>query len=68
MGWWQTQQGIIGDAPADVLEKALQDIAQLYQQDMKRPPTQGEIADLFQFCTSNEVICMCRKPTQPYSS
>lgn len=65
MGWWRTQSGgVIGDAPADILEDvgmAIQSpddipdavfvqIRLVYQEAWGRDPTQQELVDLIAFC------------------
>ncbi len=65
MGWWRTESGgVIGDAPADMLEDldivlngpddipemVLKHIRLAYQEAFERDPTHQELADLIQFC------------------
>ncbi len=65
MGWWRTDSGgVIGDAPADMLEdvevalngpddipeKVLTHIRFAYREAFERDPTQQELADLVDFC------------------
>ena len=64
MGWWRTESGgVIGDAPADMLEdaevalngpddipeKVLVHIRLAYQEFFDRDPTRQELADLVEF-------------------
>ncbi len=65
MGWWRTRSGsVIGDAPADILEEALESlqtpeeippavmeqIRLAYQEGLSRDPTTEELTDLVGFC------------------
>lgn len=62
MGWWKSQNGVIGDQPADVMDHALKAIELTYQREAGRPPTQGEIADLIQFCSCGVFDVACGDP------
>jgi hypothetical protein len=57
MGWWRSQRGVIGDEPADLFEKFLHDVVEIYNRRAARPPTQGELADLIEFCTRGILSC-----------
>lgn len=59
MGWWKSLNGMLGDGPADIMDKALKDICRDYQQATGRNPTQGEIADLLEFCTGGALVGGC---------
>jgi len=65
MGWWRTGSGgVIGDAPADVLEEGergfggpdeipdetLNRIRREYQEAFSRDPSRQELAELIEFC------------------
>jgi len=65
MGWWRTASGgVIGDAPANILEEAeceiagpekipeklLSRIRREYQEALARNPTRRELAELVEFC------------------
>lgn len=62
MGWWKTQHGTIGDAPADHLEEAFANIESQYLRDVGRLPTQGEMVDLIAFCTCGCLVSKCGDP------
>ena len=49
MGYWKSTSGIIGDAPADVMAEAIEDIRAHYLEDLGREPTKIEICDLLGF-------------------
>jgi hypothetical protein len=59
MGWWKSQNGVIGDQPADIMGGAMKAIEQTYMREAGRLPTQGELADLIQFCSCGifDVAC-----------
>lgn len=59
MGWWKSQNGVIGDRPADILHAALNAIEHIYVQESGRRPTQGELADLIQFCSAGVFEVQC---------
>lgn len=67
MGWWKTDNGTIGDSPADLCDRFLEDIEALYQREMSRPPTQGEIADTIEFCTGGILKATCGDVEHPFS-
>ena len=67
MGWWQTEHGTIGDTPADTLDEALQQIETDYMTAHGRLPTQGEMADLIQFCSCQTLIPACGKADFPFN-
>lgn len=65
MGWWRTGSGgVIGDAPANILEEAdrefggpdevpdelLSRIRCEYQESFSRDPTRQELVELIEFC------------------
>ena len=65
MGWWRTGSGgVIGDAPANILEEAeggfsspddvpdkmLNRIRREYQEAFSRDPTRQELVELIEFC------------------
>lgn len=44
MGWWEQEEGVlVGDGPLDILDKALQQIADEYKEDAERNPTTKEL-------------------------
>ena len=53
MGWWTTQTDdlVIGDGPADVLDVAIEKITGIYEKDIGRKPTVAELAALMRFCS-----------------
>jgi hypothetical protein len=57
MGWWKSENGIIGDSVADVIDSALNKIESIYLKECGRSPLQGELANLIEFST-----CGCLKP------
>lgn len=67
MGWWKSQNGTIGDWPADIMAKALEEIEDAYLQATGRQPSQGELADLIEFCTAGCLKPECGDPKFPYS-
>ncbi|MHB0998332.1 MAG: hypothetical protein ACYC27_03720 [Armatimonadota bacterium] len=45
MGWWEHEESVlVGDGPLDILDKALQQIADDYKEDAERNPTVKELA------------------------
>lgn len=68
MGWWKTSGGVIGDEPADLCDRFLQDIEALYEREMGRLPSQGEIADTIEFCTGGILKVACGDPKHPFST
>ncbi len=68
MGWWKTDNGVIGDSPADLGDKFLEDIEALYRRETGRPPTQGEIADTIEFCTGGTLKTACGDAKHPFST
>jgi len=68
MGWWRSSHGIIGDWPADILDKALREIEAVYQTECKRKPTQGEIANLVEFCSCGTLRPECGDPKREFST
>jgi len=67
MGWWKSQHGVIGDSPADIMGNAMQAIEQAYLREANRLPTQGEIADLLQFCSCGVFDVACGDPKFEFS-
>lgn len=53
-GWWPSEHGINGDLPADILDKAMDDLIESYQASWFRPPTYGEFADALSFVTRGQ--------------
>ena len=51
MGWWQSEHGMCGDGPADLCGHFLRDLEKEFIKEVGRLPTQGEVADLIEFCT-----------------
>ncbi|GEM_PF-3639694 len=66
MGWWQSAHGMIGDVPADILDYATEKIVKAYEESSGRPPTQGEMADLIDFCTCGMLAPRCGDPASPW--
>jgi len=62
MGWWKCENGIIGDWPADILDGALRKIEESYLAQCGRLPTQGELANLIEFCTCGVLRPECGDP------
>src|SRR5579871_5521876 len=67
MGWWGTEHGMIGDDVADVMDGALEQIARVYLRSDRKLPTQGEIADLIEFCSGGTLRTKCGYPKHPFS-
>ncbi len=67
MGWWKTEHGVVGDWPADILDAAIKRIEQVYLQESGRLPTQGELANLIEFCTCGCLRPACGDPAHPFS-
>lgn len=68
MGWWRTDNGTIGDGPADLCDRFLEDIEMLYLREMGRPPSQGEIADLVELCSGGVLRVVCGDTGHPFST
>ena len=68
MGWWRCEHGIIGDGPADVLDDAFKRIEKLYISGCHRPPTQGELANLIEFCSCSILKPICGDPKYPFTN
>ena len=66
MGWWASEHGIIGDEPADILDATLDQIEAAYERSCQRPPTQGELADLIEFCTAGTLVPRCGDVEHPF--
>lgn len=67
MGWWNSEHGTIGDTAADALTEALCKIEDEYLEFAGRPPSQGELADLIEFCTCGCLKPICGSATWPFS-
>ena len=67
MGWWITDNGTIGDGPADLCDRFLEDIETLYLRETGRLPSQGEIADLVEFCSNGVLRVACGDAGHPFS-
>lgn len=67
MGWWSTGDGMIGDGPADLADKFLEDIEALYLREAGRLPTQGEIADTIEFSTGGILKVAAGASDHPFS-
>ena len=67
MGWWKTPNGMIGDGPADIMDKAWHEIEKEYRRDASRPPTQREIADLVEFTTCGALRVVCGSIMHPFT-
>jgi hypothetical protein len=67
MGWWRSENGSIGDWPADIMDKALKDIEDVYLHQCGRLPTQGEIANLIEFCSCGTLKPACGDPRYPFT-
>jgi len=72
MGWWNTQHGMIGDKPADILGKAFRDINEVYSREIGRPMKIGEAIELLRFVCHGKIVvtsaCNCRDPLSDSSS
>ena len=67
MSWWRSEHGTIGDSVAGVLDGALERIEDIYLREAGRQPSQGELADLIEFCTTGMLVPTCGNPAAPYS-
>ena len=67
MGWWRCENGIIGDVPADILDNAIEAIENVYMGELGRQPTQGELANLIEFCTCGIFLPNCANANNPFS-
>jgi hypothetical protein len=67
MGWWKSSHGMIGDAPADVMDRAFRQLEAVYTEQAGRLPTQGEIADLIQFSSCGTFDVRCGADAEPFS-
>ena len=56
-GWWQSESGVIGDGPADVMQDAVDDIRSMYRDhpEIDREPTLSELWDTLGFVTGPDV-------------
>jgi len=66
MGYWSSEHGVIGDGPADALDAALNKIVSEFYNEYERAPSQGELADLIEFCTGGQLAPQCGDPNHPY--
>lgn len=66
MGWWKSEHGIIGDVAADFTDEFLKKVQNAYTEFAKRPPTQGEIADLIEFVSCGIFRVNCGKTDYPF--
>lgn len=55
-GWWPSKHGVNGDIPADIMDKAIDDVRKAYREAFNRPPTYGEFADVLSFCTRGQFV------------
>lgn len=66
MGWWSmneyggiarlnTTKEVMGDTPADIMDRALKNIATVYKDALDRDPTEKELIGCFNFCTGLKV-------------
>lgn len=67
MDWWKCEHGSIGDGPADVMDRALREIENEYLEHAGRPPSQGELGNLIEFCTTGCLRPVCGDPRWPFS-
>jgi hypothetical protein len=49
MGYWESNDGLWGDPPADVMGDALQEVVVSFLRDVRRLPTKQEIRDGLEF-------------------
>lgn len=68
MGWWRTGNGTIGDAPADLCDRFLEEVEALYLHEVGRQPTQGELADIIEFCSGGILKVTCGDAKHPFST
>ena len=66
IGYWRSEHGVIGDGPADALDAALNKIVSEFYNEYERAPSQGELADLIEFCTGGQLSPQCGDPKHPY--
>ncbi len=59
MGWWKTRNGTIGDPVADVVDRMFREVEDVYLKEVGRLPTQGEIGDVVEFCSSGVFKVEC---------
>lgn len=67
MGWWKSERGMLGDGPADVMGNAIVKIENEYLEQAGRLPTQGELADLVEFCSNGCLRAQCGKDDFPFT-
>ena len=61
MGWWKSEHGNIGDEPADAMDALIRTVSDIYRKE-DLTLTQGQFADLVEFCTGGKLRCVCRDP------
>lgn len=66
MGWWKSENGVIGDSVADIMVKALRRVVDEYKRTGNRMPTQGEMADLIEFCSRGILVPQVDNPAYVY--
>ena len=49
MGYWNSENGVIGDDPVDTMGDAFRKIRKHYKRDLEREPTTEELSDVFNF-------------------
>lgn len=67
MGWWKSEHGAIGDWPSDIMAKAFNLLEDVYMRECGRLPTQGEIADLIEFCSMGVLKPQCGDPNYSFT-
>lgn len=68
MGWWRSEHGSIGDSVADIMDAALRRVYDCYLAEAGRPPLQGEMADLVEFCTGGQLVPECGNVKAPFAA
>lgn len=63
-----TDNGTIGDGPADLCDRFMREVEEIYLHETGRPPSQGEIADLLEFCSSGVLKVVCGDTKHPFST
>jgi hypothetical protein len=67
MGWWKSEHGVCGDGPADIMDAAFRKVEGEYLRKAGRLPTQGEMADLIEFCSCGTLVPKCGAAMHPFS-
>ncbi len=49
MGWLESEHGIIGDGPLDIIGDAIEAVKEEYNRGLDREPTLEEIRDVFNY-------------------